>query len=478
MAYRTQSDKDFARLQAPHSLDAEQAVLGSILRDPEALNQTIEIFDNEAVFYYPKHAQIFRAILALYKRNEPCDITTLSNELLSDAKLEQVGGRVYLVELAEGIASTANIKAHADIVQEKYLLRRLIQTSNEIIRSSYDLDQPVDDLLDRAEANIFDISEKRLRKGFTHIKDLMPATYQQIENLQTSDSSLSGMATGFTDIDALTNGMHKGEFIIVAGRPSMGKTSLAMNIAEHVAAGKQKCGVGIFSIEMSEEQLAFRMLCGRAGISQHKLRSGKLSEQEWQNLSVKGGVLAEAQIFIDDSPTLTSLEMRAKARRLKAQYDIDLIIVDYIQMMTATGRIENRQQEMSVISRNLKALAKEIEVPVIALSQLSRLVEQRGGNKHPQLADLRESGAIEQDADVVMFVYRPEMYLTFDERKDPKNADKVGVAEIIIAKQRNGPTGTVKLHFEGALTRFENLEHHRTELPPGAEPVDDHNIPF
>jgi len=478
MAWRTQSDKETSSLQAPHSLDAEVAVLGSILKDQDALNQTIEIFDSEVVFYYPKHGHIFRAVLSLYERNEPCDITTLSNELLADGRLETIGGRVYLVELAESVATTANIESYARIVQEKYLLRRLIQTSNEIVRSSYDLDQPVDALLDMAESNIFDISEKRLRKGFTHIKDLMPATYEQIENLQTSDSSLSGLATGFTDLDTLTNGMHKGEFIVIAGRPSMGKTSLAMNIAEYVAAGSQKRGVGIFSIEMSEEQLAFRMLCGRAGIPQHKLRSRKLSDQDWQNLSVKGGVLAEAPIFIDDSAALTSLEMRAKARRLKAQHGVDLIIVDYIQMMTATGRIENRQQEMSVISRNLKALAKEIEVPVIALSQLSRMVEQRGGEKRPQLSDLRESGAIEQDADVVMFVYRPEFYLTSDDRRDPKNAEKIGIAEIIVAKQRNGPTGTVKLTFRGELTRFESLEQRHAELPPGAEAVDGHDIPF
>jgi len=450
--------------QPPHSLDAEQAVLGSVLKDEDALNQVIEVFDIGAVFYYPKHAQIFTAILALYKRNEPRDITTVANQLHSVGKLEEIGGRVYLVQVAESIASTANVKAHADIVHEKYLLRRLIQTSTEIAQSGYNSNQPVDELLDRAEANIFEISERRLRKGFTHIKNLVPSTVEKIEVLQNSDGSISGLSTGYTDIDFKMNGMQPGEFIIVAGRPSMGKTSLALNIAEYVAINKE-VGVGVFSIEMSEEQLAMRMLCSRAGVSQHRLRSKRLTDSEWQKLSSVAGVISEAPIFIDDSPTLTSLEVRAKARRLKAQHDIGLIVIDYIQLMTATGRQENRQQEVSVISRGLKALAKEIRVPVIALSQLSRAVETRGGEKRPHLSDLRESGAIEQDADAVMFIYRPEFYLTSDERRDPRNADKIGLAEIIIAKQRNGPTGTVKLTWDGDLTRFRNMERHHEELP-------------
>jgi replicative DNA helicase len=275
----------------------------------------------------------------------------------------------------------------------------------------------------------------------------------------------------------MTNGMHRGDLVIIAGRPSMGKSAFALNIAEHVAI-KEKKAVGVFSIEMSKEQLALRMLCGRAGISQQKLRAGKLRDTEWSRLATIGGVLSEAPIFIDDSPAISSLEIRAKARRLKAQHDLGLIIVDYLQMVHGSGRFENRQQEMANISRGLKALAKELEIPVIACSQLSRLVEQRGGEKRPQLSDLRESGAIEQDADVVAFIYRPEHYLTHLERNDPKLQEVAGLAEIIVAKQRNGPTGAIKLHFRKEFARFENLEKHRTDVPPGVEPVSGGDTPF
>lgn len=478
MAYRTQTDKEVAHLQPPQSLDAEQAVLGSILKEAEAINQAIEVLDNASLFYFPKHQIIYRAMLDLYERSEPCDITTVSNALVKDDKLDKIGGRVYLVDLAEAVATTANITVHANIVLEKLVLRRLIQTSNEIVKSCYSLEQSVEDLLDLAEQNIFDISESRLRKGFTSIKELIPSTFEEIENLQSPDSALVGIKTGFEQLDIMTNGLHKGDFVIIAGRPSMGKSALAMNIAEYVGVELKK-GVGLFSLEMSQDQLALRILCGRAKISQQRLRARKLRTEEWQKLSFAGGPLSEAPIFIDDSATLSSLEIRAKARRLKAQHDVALIIVDYIQMVHGSGRFENRQQEMATISRSLKALAKELEVPVIACSQLSRQVEQRGGEKRPQLSDLRESGAIEQDADVVMFIYRPEHYYSHLERDDPKYLEVEGKAEIIVAKQRNGPTGVVRLAFLKEFARFENMAPTGyREVPAGVEPVSGEDIPF
>ena len=471
MAYRAQQDRNVDRLQPPQSLDAEQAVLGAILKDGEAINQVIEVLDDESHFYVPKHQSVYRAMLNLYEKGEPTDITTVANELAREDGLQRVGGRVYLVDLVEQVASAANLVSHANIVLERSILRRLISSSNEIIKSCYAFEQPVDDLLDLAESTIFRLSESRLRKGFTSIKDLIPATFEDIENLQSEGSGLVGITTGYGDVDVMTNGMHAGDLIIVAGRPSMGKSAFAMNIAEHVAIEKKR-GVGVFSVEMSKEQLALRMLCGRARISQQKLRARKLRDEDWSRLTIAGGPLSEAPIYIDDSPALSSLEIRAKARRLKSQHDLGLIIVDYLQMVHGAGRFENRQQEMASISRGLKALAKELEIPVIACSQLSRLVEQRGGEKRPQLSDLRESGAIEQDADVVMFIYRPEHYLSHLERTDPKYIEVAGKAEIIVAKQRNGPTGVVHLAFVKEYARFENLEKHHAELPPGVDSVD------
>ncbi|MFQ5453917.1 MAG: replicative DNA helicase, partial [Candidatus Zixiibacteriota bacterium] len=330
MAYRTQQRKEIESLQPPQSLDAEQAVIGAILKDSEAVYQAIEILDKPAHFYYPKHRFIYQAVLDLYGKSEPCDITTIANALLKEDHLEKIGGRVYLVELVETVVSTANVATYCNIVLEKSVLRSLIQTSNEIIKSCYAMEQPADDLLDSAEANIFNISESRLRKGFTSIKELIPSTFEQIENLQSADSSLVGIKTGFHKLDEMTNGLHRGELIIIAGRPSMGKTALVMNIAEYIAINQKK-GVGVFSLEMSEEALALRMLCGRVRVSQQKLRAGKLKTEEWPDLTAAGGTLSECKIFIDDTPNLTSLEMRAKARRLKAQNDISVIIVDYIQ---------------------------------------------------------------------------------------------------------------------------------------------------
>ena len=472
MAVKTNADKELDRLQPPQSLDAEQAVLGAIMKDDEAIHLIIGVLEGETHFYAPKHRLIYRAFLELYEKSEPCDITTVSNCLLSSGNLEKIGGRVYLVELVEGVASTANAQSYANIVLEKSLLRKLIETTNEITRSAYALDSPVEELLDAAEANIFEISESRFRHGFVPLKQLVHDSFERIEQFQSSDGTFDSIMTGYTELDLLTQGLHNGDFIVIAGRPSMGKSALAMNIAENVAdPEKGKKAVAVFSIEMSKDQLALRMLCGRAQISQHRLRSRKLTDAEFVNLTKHGNRLSQMEIFVDDSATLTTLQIRAKARRLKAQYPhLSLILVDYIQMMHATGRSENRQQEISVISRSLKALAKELNLPVVVCSQLSRMVEHRE-EKRPQLADLRESGAIEQDADVVMFVYRPEYYLTEDERKDPKNMDKLGLAEIIVAKQRNGPTGTARMTFIRDFARFVNLAAGHREIPSDAEPV-------
>lgn len=478
MAYRAREDKQLDKLQPPQSLEAEQAVLGCILKDVGALHEVVEILTEEAAFYAPKHQFIYRVVLDLYDKSEPCDITTVSNALLKDDRLSRVGGRVFLAELVEGVAATANAAHYAEIVFDKYLLRRVIEIANEISRSCYRLEQPVTELLDQAEAGIFGLSEKRLRRAFTPISQLIPSTFDQIEQLQSPDSSLVGLKTGFTDFDIMTNGLHRGELIIIAGRPSMGKSALVMNMAEHIAIENGKT-VGVFSVEMSAEALSLRMLCGRARISQQRLRAGKLRDEEWPRLTRAGGPLSKAGIFIDDSPGLTSLEMKAKARRLKGQHDVDLIFVDYIQMIQGSGRWENRQQEIAAISRGLKTLAMELEIPVVACSQLSRQVEQRGGDKRPQLSDLRESGAIEQDADVVAFVYRPELYYSHLEKTDPKFLEVEGKAELIVSKQRNGPTGVVHLAFVRDFARFENLARRPAELPAEAEPVGgEEDVPF
>jgi len=482
MAYRTETDKKITSLQPPQSIDAERAVLGAVLKNSEAINRVIEIIQDRRDFYTPKHQLIFKAVVELYDRAEPIDITTVGDELQKNGLLDKIGGSVYLVDLVEHVASTANVAAYANIVLERGVLRRLIEASNEIAKSCYTHEQPVEELLDQAEANIFSISESRLRKGFDKIGNFVNSSIEQVQELHGKDGAISGIRTGFADLDDMTLGLNGGDLIVVAGRPSMGKTALAMNIAEHVATGdSDRKTVGIFSIEMSKEALVLRMLCGRARLNQHKVRSGKLNQAEWDRLARAGSVISTVPIYVDDSPSLAPLELRAKARRLMSQHGLDLIIVDYIQLMHSSVRAENRQQEISLITRNLKALAKELDVPVIALSQLSRAVEQRGGEKRPQLADLRESGAIEQDADLVLLLYREEFYRTHLERNDPKFLEVQGQAEVIIAKQRNGPTGTVKLSFISELARFQSLERQRHDLPQGVDPVagpDGEEMPF
>jgi len=472
MAMNRQIDEKIARLEPPKSIDAEQQVLGSILKDSEVLNTVIDFIAESDYFYAPKHQTIFKAMLSLYEKGDVCDITTVAEELTKMGRLDKIGGRLYLVELAEGVATTANIESHSKIILDRSTLRKLIGTSTKIVNSCYGLEHDVTELLDQAEANIFAISESRLRTGFVSLKEMMPTTFEQIEEYQDTKGGLVGLETGYHSLDAMTGGLHESNFIVIAARPSMGKTALALNIAEYVAIEK-KVPVGIFSIEMSKEQLALRLLCGRARLSQHKLRTGRLKDSEWQQLSYAAGPLGEADIYIDDSGTLSALEMRAKARRLKAQHDVGLIIVDYIQMMHGSARAENRQQEMSLISRAFKSLSKELSIPIIAISQLSRMVEMRGGDKRPQLSDLRESGAIEQDADVVMFIFREEFYLSNLDRDDPKFIEAEGRAELNVAKQRNGPTGKMDLTFVKDYIRFENPAYDRR--PPE---IQDEESPF
>jgi len=381
------------------------------------------------------------------------DVITLTEELSRRKQLEEIGGSYYLTELAESVPSAANVEHHARIVLEKALLRKLINVATNIITDSYSSQDNVFDIIDRAEQAIFSLAERRLRKGFQEIDPILHETFEEIERLHNRKGGVTGVPSGFQKLDEMTAGFHRSDFIIIAGRPSMGKTAFALSIARN-AAVEHKIPVGIFSLEMASYQLAMRLLCAEARVNSHLLRTGRLPMSEWPKLSLAVGKLAASPIYIDDTPNLGILELRAKARRLKAEKDIGLLIIDYLQLIQGPSSVENRQQEISAISRSLKALAKELNIPVIALSQLSRAVEARGGDKRPMLSDLRESGAIEQDADLVIFIYRPEVY---QQLYDEEGNSLEGIAEIIIGKQRNGPTGTVRLAFIDDYAKFENL---------------------
>ncbi len=438
----------------PQSLEAERAVLGAMLLDGRAISRVLEILDDTA-FYRPAHRRIFSGLVRLWERKEDAiDAVALSDELRRMGEFESVGGATYLAGLLDAVATAANVEFHAQIVQEKAILRKLIEVSTEIVGHAYEGKENAADLLDHAERAMFSISDARVRKGFIRVKELINPAIKRIEQVYEEKKLVTGIETGFPDLDRMTSGFQPGDLIILAGRPSMGKTSLAINMASHVAlrAGQ---GVGIFSLEMSMEQLLMRILCGEARVGAHRLRTGYLRDKEWPLLITAAGELAEAPIYIDDSPGMTVLEMRAKARRLKAETNLGLIVVDYLQLMQGVGQKECRQQEISEISRGLKALAKELKVPVLALSQLSRAVEARAEHR-PMLSDLRESGAIEQDADVVAFVYREEHYKRTDENE--------GLGEVIVGKQRNGPVGVVKVAFIAEYTRFESLS--RDNAPP------------
>jgi replicative DNA helicase len=432
----------------PHSLDAEKSVLGAILIQNDAFNAAAELIDSRD-FFRDAHRRIFDKMVVLSERGQPIDFITLKEELARGGDLEQVGGPAYITSLADGVPRSTNVEHYARIVKEKSVLRSLIFSANRIITHAYEGEQEADLLLDQAEKAIFEIAEDRIREGFVPLRELVQGSFATIEQLQQHKGAVTGVPSGFEALDYMTSGFQAGDLVIVAARPSMGKTSLVLNIAQHV--GHLGGTVGFFSLEMSRQQLFLRMLTSEARIDAHKFRGGFLTEKDYGKLSHALGVLAEMPIYIDDSPAIGVLEMRAKARRLTAAHGLKLLVVDYLQLMQGRGRFENRQAEVASISRSLKALAKELGVPVLALSQLSRAPEARGEHR-PQLSDLRESGALEQDADVVLFIYRPEVY----EKEQTKPEDE-GIAEIIIGKQRNGPIGSVKLSFLHQYTRFENM---------------------
>jgi replicative DNA helicase len=437
----------------PQALDVERTVLGSMLIDGNAAINAMESL-SEDCFYATANRQIFACLRDMFEKSIPFDILTLAEELRKRNILETVGAEPYLADLVDNVATSANIEYHVKILQEKSTLRNLISTSAEITSSCFSGEADAGEVLDRAEAKIFGISEARIKNSFESLGQLLPKTFEDIDRY--SKGGVQGIPTGFIELDGMTSGLQRSDLIIVAGRPSMGKTAFALSIALHASVGA-KYPTAIFSLEMSKSQLAQRMLCAEARINMHQLRSGKLPHKELPKLSIAAGPLSEAPLFIDDTPGITVLELRAKARRLKAKQNLSFIIIDYLQLMGSTGKVENRQQEISQISRALKGIAKELDVPVIALSQLSRAVEQRGGDHRPQLSDLRESGAIEQDADVVMFVFREEVY-----NKDVPDNEK-GKAEIIIGKQRNGPIGKVDVSFIKDYARFENYTGQREE---------------
>jgi len=431
----------------PQAVEVEVAVLGAMLLDKTAVGIVLEFLD-ESSFYRPAHRKIFSAIKQLYAKDEAVDLVTVTQELKKSKNLDDVGGAAYLSTVLGSVATTANVRYHAKIVLEKAVLRRLITVATEVAQEAYDTAGDAGDILDRAEHMIFEIAEARIRRDFVPMRDLLKHSFQIIEDLSKREGQISGVSSGFVDLDNLTSGFQPSDLVIIAGRPSMGKTAFALNVAAH-AAIEEHVATAIFSLEMSSAQLVQRMLCSEARVDAQLVRTGRTPKKSWPRLTTAAGLLSEAPIWIDDTPSMTVLEMRSKARRLKTEADVGLIIVDYLQLMHGLGRQENRQQEISEISRSLKGLAKELDVPVLALSQLSRAVETRGGDRRPILSDLRESGAIEQDADVVAFIYRAEVY-----EKAPEN---IGVAEVIVGKQRNGPTGTARLAFSADCTRFENL---------------------
>jgi replicative DNA helicase len=438
----------------PQAIEAERAVLGGVLLEQEAATKAVEIVSPEA-FYRPAHGRIFQAMASLFMRREPIDVMTLSEELRKTGDLEDIGGFAALTDLVDSVPTAANIEYYAKIVLEKYILRQLIKASTGIVEECYKAGEDADTILDEAEQRIFKISESRVSPGFFHIKDILKERFEEIQRIHDTRKSVTGISSGFIDLDKYTAGFHKSDLVIVAGRPSMGKTSFALNIAQHIGLDEKK-PVAIFSLEMSKELLVQRLLCSEAQVDAQKVRRGFTSAKDIERLTNAAGLLSEAPIFIDDTPAISSLDMRARARRLKSEYDIAMVIVDYLQLMRSSEKAENRQQEISSISRSMKALAKELGIPVIALSQLSRAVESRGGDRRPMLSDLRESGAIEQDADLVLFLYRPEFY-------DPGNPEKEGLAELIIGKQRNGPTGNLMLTFEKQYTRFRSMAAVETE---------------
>ena len=441
----------------PQAIDLEEAVIGAMLIDKKGVDEVIDILQPEA-FYKQANQHVFSAIYELFETSEPIDLLTVSARLRKMGLLEKVGGDFYLVQLSKKVSTSAHIEFHARIILQKYIQRSLIKISNEIIDNAYKESIDVFDLLDEAESKLYDVTQGNIKKSSESAQNLVIQAKKRIEDIAKRDG-LSGVATGFEKLDALTSGWQPSDLIIIAARPGMGKTALTLSMARNIAVTKN-IPVAFFSLEMSSVQLITRLISSETGLSSEKLRTGKLASHEWEQLNVKVGDLEQAPLFIDDTPSLSIFDLRAKARRLSSQHGIKLIIVDYLQLMTAgtSNKSGNREQEISTISRNLKALAKELDIPVIALSQLSRAVETRGGTKRPLLSDLRESGAIEQDADIVSFIYRPEYY-GIDEWDDDERTSSEGQAEFIVAKHRNGGLDNIRLKFIGHLGKFDNLEN-------------------
>lgn len=432
----------------PQNLEAEQSVLGSILLKENAFGNVIEILTADD-FYSPAHKSIFKAMVALFEKNEPHDLITLTNYLKDDNCLDDIGGAAYLANLTSIVPVTANISSYAKIIRQKAVLRKLIDVNTDIAGRCYEEQGEIDQLVDEAEQAIFDIAGQKGGQKFTALKDIIPDAFARVEQLYKRKELITGVPTGYFDIDKMTAGLQPSDLIILAGRPSMGKTAFAMNLAQH-AALVEKTGVAIFSLEMSKEQLTMRLLSSVGRIDSQRIRTGKLHDDDWPKLTRAVGMLSDAPIYIDDTPAISVLDMRSKVRRLASQHDIGMILVDYLQLMRGRTNSENRTQEISDISRSLKALAKEHNVPVLALSQLNRGLESRT-DKRPMMSDLRESGAIEQDADIICFIYRDEVYNKAEDNPE------LGTAEIIVGKQRNGPTGVVKLTFIKEFTMFENM---------------------
>ncbi len=435
----------------PHDIEAEQAVIGSMLTDKDSVISAVEVLKEED-FYREDNKVIYSAIMNLYNRGEPVDIITLKDELVSLGKFESVGGLEYLAELPEKVPTTANVEKYIKIVEEKSMLRTLIKTANELIVLGYDQTQEVEDIMDVAEKKIFNVMQRKNQKGYSSMKDILVESFTQLEELYNRKQHITGVPTGFADLDYKTAGLHNSDLILVAARPAMGKSAFALNIASN-AAVRANVPVAIFSLEMSKEQMGNRILCSEAMVDSNKVRTGKIEDEDWTKLAMASGELSESQIFIDDTPGISIMEIRAKCRKMKLEKNIGLVVIDYLQLVQGSNKKSgSREQEISEISRSLKILAKEINVPVIALSQLSRAPEQRPDHR-PMLSDLRESGAIEQDADIVMFLYRDDYY---NEESEKKN-----IAEVIIAKHRAGSTGTVELLWLGNYTKFANIEKYR-----------------
>lgn len=434
----------------PQNDEAEQSVLGSMLLDKDAIPTVTEILKSND-FYRENHREIFEALLDLFEKAEPIDLITVSERLKLRGTLDSIGGLEYLANIAAAVPTTANVKHYAKIVEEKSLLRNLIKSSSDIMNMGYEANEEVSYVLDQAEKNIFDIVQRRNIKGFTPVKDVLVETFNKLEELYNNKGNITGIPYGFTDLDFKTSGLHNSDLVLIAARPAMGKTAFGLNIVLHAAISAQ-VPVAIFNLEMSKDQLVNRMLACEAMVDSQKMRTGKLEDDDWQKIAKTLGPLSEAPIYIDDTPGVSIMDIRSKCRRLKLEKNLGLVMIDYLQLMQGRGRNENRQQEVSEISRSLKILAKELDVPVICLSQLSRAAESRTDHR-PMLSDLRESGAIEQDADIVMFLYRDDYY-------DPET-EKKNIAEVIIAKHRNGSTGTIELAWLGQYTKFANLEKYR-----------------